>query len=136
MVELLKMTRGYVAKHLKINPETLRYYETQKLIKKPKRLENNYRVYDLEDVERVQFIIKAKELGFTLKEIKELLQLSLTEKSDRSKVRAMAKHKSKIIDDKINQLMKIKKILDDLVNACLHSEHNDHCPILKSFSKV
>lgn len=127
-----KMMRSNVAKKLHINPETLRYYEQQKLIKNPKRLENNYRIYDKEDISRIQFILMAKQLGFTLKEIKELLKLSITEKSDRKKVQILIAHKSKLIYEKLKQLTKLKKTLDDLLNICQTNETATDCPILKS----
>ncbi len=127
----LKLTRGSIAKKLKINPETLRYYETQKLIKKPVRLANNYRVYEEDDITRIKFILMAKNLGFSLKEIKELLHLSVTEKSDREKVRLLAQHKSQIIDEKIIQLTKMKRTLDELVVLCHSHKTAPECPILK-----
>lgn len=128
----MKWTRGYIAKKLKINLETLRYYEKQKLIKKPLRLLNNYRNYDDEDIMRLQFIIMAKELGFSLKEIKDLLNLSITEKSDRKKVRALVSSKSNIIENKIKQLTKIKVVLTELILLCHTNKTASHCPILKS----
>jgi DNA-binding transcriptional MerR regulator len=130
-----KMTRGSVAKKLKVNPETLRYYETQKLIKKPNRLENNYRIYDEEDMLRIKFIMMAKQLGFSLKEIKDLLSLSVTEKSDRNKVRILVSNKSNLIKEKIMQLTKMKKVLDELITLCKNNETASHCPILKTLYK-
>src|SRR5690349_532442 len=107
-------TRGYVAKLLAINPETLRFYEAQKLIKKPSRLANNYRIYDEDDLQRLRFILMAKKLGFTLKDIKELLSLSLANNSNRKKVRTISENKSKLIKEKISQLKQLKNTLDKL----------------------
>ncbi|MBV8801406.1 MAG: MerR family transcriptional regulator [Gammaproteobacteria bacterium] len=131
MANQTKMTRGNMAKQLNINAETLRYYETEKLIKKPKRLENNYRIYDNDDVERIKFILMAKEVGFNLSEIKELLSLSITTKSDRKKVRLLASDKSSLIKEKIAQLTKMKKTLDNLIMLCENNETALDCPILK-----
>lgn len=131
MVNLSKMTRGSIAKELDINPETLRYYEAQKLIKKSKRLDNNYRIYDEDDKTRIKFILMAKQLGFSLKEIKDLLNLSITIKSDRKKVRNLASHKSTLISEKITQLTKMKSVLDELILLCHGDETASHCPILK-----
>lgn len=132
MAKILKMTRGNIAKELNVNPETLRYYEEQKLIKKPRRLENNYRIYDEDDLMRIKFTLMAKQLGFSLKEIKDLLDLSITEKSDRKKVRILVSNKSNIINEKITQLTKIKTVLDELNSLCQSNETASHCPILKS----
>lgn len=125
------LTRGYIAKILKINPETIRYYESQKLIKKPIRLANNYRIYEENDIVRIKFILIAKNLGFSLKEIKDLLNLSLTEKSDREKIRSLAIKKSEIISEKLIQLTNIKKTLDELITLCYKQKSTVHCPILK-----
>jgi DNA-binding transcriptional MerR regulator len=132
MVKPVYLTRGHVAKQLKLHPETLRYYETTKLIGKPARLSNNYRAYNNEDVNKLKFIITAKELGFSLKETKELLNLSIDEKSNREKVRAIATQKSKIINEKIEQLSAIKKILDKLIKTCRTNKTEDGCPILEA----
>ena len=131
MANLSKLTRGSIAKELDINPETLRYYEEQKLIKKPKRLENNYRIYDEDDIIRIKFILTAKQLGFSLKEVKDLLSLSITTKSDRKKVRNIASNKSALISEKIAQLTKMKIVLDELILLCKTNETASHCPILK-----
>ncbi len=67
---------GELAKQIKINPKTIRYYEDIDLLPRPKRGTNNYRVYSLDTVNRLSFIRKAQGLGFTLREIKEVLTLS------------------------------------------------------------
>lgn len=64
---------GQLAEEVGINAETVRYYEKLKLLPRPKRKESRYRIYDETDLKRLMFIKRAKELGFTLKEIKELL---------------------------------------------------------------
>ncbi|WP_050742507.1 MerR family transcriptional regulator [Deferribacter desulfuricans] len=74
------LKRGQLAKIVGVNLETIRYYEQIGLLK-PKRSKSNYRLFSEEDVTKLQFIKKSKELGFTLKEIKELLELSLDDTS-------------------------------------------------------
>lgn len=128
----LRMTRGNIAKLININAETIRYYEEQKLIKKPQRLANNYRVYDEDDIKRIKFILMSKQLGFSLKEIKELLNLSITGKSDRKKVRNIVSNKLNLINEKIKQLSVMKSILNELFLLCQGTETATHCPILKS----
>ncbi len=66
---------GDLAKRANVNTETLRYYEREGLLPEPERTESGYRLYADEDVKRVQFIKRAQELGFSLKEVKELLAL-------------------------------------------------------------
>jgi DNA-binding transcriptional MerR regulator len=129
-----RWTRGSIAKQLQIHPETLRYYEVQRLIKKPLRSANNYRTYSEEDRQRLKFILAAKELGFSLKEIKELLNLSIDARANRAKVRVLAQKKSELINNKIDQLQKIKAVLDKLIKVCRTDRTTEHCPILKSIS--
>lgn len=71
-----KLTIGELAKQLSINPKTIRYYEDIKLLPKPKRSNNNYRVYSDDTLKRLHFIKKAQSLGFRLKEIKKVLSIS------------------------------------------------------------
>jgi len=70
-------TVGALADKAGINLETVRYYEKIGLMPKPKRKESHYRIYDENDFARLKFIVRAKELGFTLKEISELLSLKV-----------------------------------------------------------
>jgi DNA-binding transcriptional MerR regulator len=72
------LTIGEVAKQAHVRIETLRYYERTGLVASPPRSESNYRLYPQETVRRVQFIKRAQELGFSLKEIMELLSLRTT----------------------------------------------------------
>jgi DNA-binding transcriptional MerR regulator len=132
MVNTNYLTRGSIAKHLKLNPETLRYYESKGFIKKPGRLSNNYRIYNNKDMDKLKFIIMAKSLGFSLKEIKELLSLSLDEKTNRTRVRALTTLKSQLIAEKIKQLNAIKTVLDKLIKACQTQKTAGGCPILDS----
>ena len=69
------MSIGKVAHRVAVGVETLRFYEREGLLEKPTRLNSGYRAYPAATVNRVRFIKRAKELGFSLKEIKELLAL-------------------------------------------------------------
>lgn len=71
-----KLSIGELAKQLSINPKTIRYYEDIKLLPRPERGTNNYRVYSKDTLNRLHFIKKAKSLGFTLKEIRKVLSIS------------------------------------------------------------
>ncbi|NOG99779.1 MAG: heavy metal-responsive transcriptional regulator [Ignavibacteriae bacterium] len=124
---------GEIAKKVGVNIETLRYYEKIKLMPKPRRIESKYRMYDILDVQRLLFIKKAKELGFTLKEIKELLELKIESSATCGDVKIIAKHKIRDIENKITDLQKIKKILQKLVSQCVTEEiSKDECPILET----
>ncbi|MCF8242534.1 MAG: Zn(2+)-responsive transcriptional regulator [Melioribacteraceae bacterium] len=123
---------GEIAKSVGVNVETLRYYEKIKLMPKPKRKESRYRVYDDTDLKRLKFIVRAKELGFTLKEIKELLNLKIESSATCGDVKHLAEHKLTDIENRIKDLMNMKKVLTKLVHQCIQEEVSaDECPILE-----
>ncbi len=81
------LTTGKVARHAGVGVETIRFYEREGLIDKPPRREYGYRQYPQETISRVRFIRRAKKLGVTLKEIKELLSLRASPRSRYADVR-------------------------------------------------
>jgi len=126
---------GQVAKIVGINVETVRYYEKLKLLPKPKRKESHYRIYDEKDLKRLSFIKRAKELGFTLKEIKELFGLRIDSEAKCGDVKHLTGHKLKDVDNRINDLKKIRSVLVKLINQCVNEEvSSDECPILESIT--
>lgn len=123
---------GEIAKKVEVNVETLRYYEKIKLMPKPKRIESGYRVYDDSDLQRLLFIKRGKELGFTLKEIKELLELKIESTATCGDVKHLAEHKLTDIEERITDLKNIKKVLLKLINQCVCEEvSTEECPILE-----
>ena len=90
-------TIGQVAKHAGVGVETVRFYERKGLLEEPERKASGYRQFDEKVVDRIRFIRRAKELGFTLKEIKELLELRLDPATTCADVqsRAEARRRSK-----------------------------------------
>lgn len=124
---------GQLAEEVGINTETVRYYEKLKLLPKPKRKESRYRVYDEIDLKRLLFIKRAKELGFTLKEIKELFGLRIDSEAKCGDVKHLTKHKLEDVDNRISDLKKIRNILIKLIDQCVNEEiSSDECPILES----
>jgi len=127
------VTVGVLARETGINIETVRYYENIRLLPKPKRRESRYRVYDENDLARVKFIVRAKELGFTLKEIKDLLGLKIESTSTCGDIKNLAEEKIKIVDEKIRDLKNIKKHLSKLARQCVNEQvSTEECPIVKS----
>lgn len=123
---------GDIAEKVGVNVETLRYYEKIKIMPKPKRKESRYRIYDELDLRRLLFIKRAKELGFTLKEIKELLDLKIESTATCGDVKHLAEHKLNDIEERIKDLMNIKNVLLKLINQCVCEEvSTDECPILE-----
>jgi Zn(II)-responsive transcriptional regulator len=112
------MTRGEVADKADVNPETLRYYERKELIPKPRRSDGGIRLYDDSYVERLRFIQRAKELGFTLAEIKGLLDLRVDDEATCRDVKAQAEDKLDEVEAKLRDLRRIRDALTTLADAC------------------
>ena len=123
---------GSLAKQAQVNIQTIRYYERRELLPEPDRTASNYRVYPCTTVQRVRFIKQAQELGFTLKEIKELLALRITQGSDCSDVRSVASAKIEDIETRIASLQSMKKSLSKLVRTCSGKGDISECPILEA----
>jgi Hg(II)-responsive transcriptional regulator len=128
---------GQIAKQAGVNVETIRYYERLKLLPKPKRRESRYRVYDETDLKRLLFIKRAKELGFTLKEIKELLELKIESTATCGDVKHLAERKLQDVEKRINDLKNIKRVLIKLINQCTFEQlSTDKCPILEVIDNI
>jgi Hg(II)-responsive transcriptional regulator len=127
------LTRGELAKRSGVNIETLRYYEKRSLIDPPRRSAAGYRLYTPADILRIRFIKNAQKLGFTLKEIRELLKLRIKINSSCDSVLKKAEHKRAEIMVKIKDLQSMKRTLDQLIHKCEQSIPTEDCPILESF---
>lgn len=84
------LTIGKLAKACDVKVDTVRYYERRELLLPLARTDSGYRIYSTESIQRLDFILKAQSLGFTLKEIKELLELSENPETDCADVRNLA----------------------------------------------
>jgi MerR family transcriptional regulator, copper efflux regulator len=124
------ITIGLVARRAGVGVETVRFYERQGLIEEPPRRLSGYREYPEEVVARLWFIRRAKELGFTLSEIKELLALRLDPKTPAAEIRQRAEAKIAAIQAKIHSLQKMKKALAKLTAACGCHGTSAECPLL------
>ncbi len=105
---------GQIAKQISVNPKTIRYYEEINLLSKSKRGENNYRIYSQDTVKRLSFIKKAQTLGFTLREIKEVLSLRDRGFKPCTHVRDLLKQRVIDIDQKLAELSILKRELKKL----------------------
>jgi len=124
------LTIGVVAQRAGIGVETVRFYERQGLIEEPPRRLSGYREYSVEVVARLQFVRRAKELGFTLQEIKELLALRHDPAVPAADVKKRAEAKIAAIEAKIRSLQKMKKALAKLTTACSCQGTKAECPLL------
>ena len=122
-----------VAKKLNITTRTIRHYEELGIIKS-NRLENNYRVYDTKNYDKLKFLVRARNLGFSLKECKELIKLFENNTRQSSLVREIAKKKLNDLKLQIKELDNLKISLEWLVNKCPGNEKPD-CPIIDELAK-
>jgi MerR family mercuric resistance operon transcriptional regulator len=125
-----QLTIGKVARNAGLAIDTVRYYEREGLIEKPARSAAGYRRYEPEVVLRLRFIRQAKELGFTLSEIRELLALKVAAGKSCADVRARAEAKIADIEQRITQLNRMKRALAKLAAACSGRGPTSECPIL------
>jgi Hg(II)-responsive transcriptional regulator len=135
MMEMETLTIGKVAKRAGIGIETIRFYERQKLIDPPPRSAAGYRQYPESIVQRLRFIRRAKELGFSLKEIKELLTLQSDPQTTCSDITQRAEQKLADINKRINDLEKMRGALKVLLAACSSNETSAECPILQAIAE-
>jgi MerR family mercuric resistance operon transcriptional regulator len=124
------LTIGQIARHAGIGVETVRFYERQGLLAEPVRMKSGYRQYTEDVVVRLRFIKRAKELGFSLKEIRELLALRVDPDTTCAEVRKRAEEKVIDVEAKIEALKKIRKALKKLTAACSGQGPTSECPIL------
>ena len=129
-----KMTTSEVAERADVNIHTVRYYEKRGLLPEPPRTSAGYRQYDPEHVSHIRFIKRAQDLGFTLEEIGELLELR-AEPGAGSDVRAKTAEKVREIDAKISDLQRIRAKLVELGEACEHHGSPEDCLVLHALEE-
>ena len=129
------LTIGQLATQTKTGLETIRFYEREGLIEDPPRRPSGYRAYPPDTVQRVRFIRTAKALGFSLKEVGELLALRVDPIESCAHVKTIAQDKIADIEQRIRMLQRMRSTLRKLVTACQAREATSDCPILDSLDK-
>ena len=132
---MVKMTIGKLAEKAGVSTDTVRFYERRSLIEEPARTHSNYRIYLEEDVVRLKFIKKAKELGFSLSEIKELLTLRCDPDATKADVKLQTEVKVKVIEQRIEDLKVILSALKQLSAECDGLGPVSDCPIIKALEE-
>ena len=127
------LTIGKLARECGVGVETIRFYERKGLIEQPEQPASGYRKYPAETGARVKFIRNAKELGFSLREIGELLSLAETSKMSRKRMQSRTEAKIVEIDEKIAGLLRLKEELSGLVKVCRSGKRACRCPIVDAF---
>jgi MerR family mercuric resistance operon transcriptional regulator len=127
---------GEVANKSHVGVETVRFYEREGLIALPKRNVSGYRQYSESAIKQIQFIQHAKTLGFSLKEIRELIKLKSTRDTRCKSIKSTAKAKIADIQEKIDALKRMKMALEPLVAQCKSSDPISDCPILNALDET
>src|SRR4051812_7390509 len=124
------MRIGEIAGQAGVNIQTLRYYERRGLLRPTRRLASGYREYDLATIPLVHFIKNAQELGFTLREIGELIDLRAARSRSQLKVRQLAIAKIAEVDRRIHDLTSMRAELVNLVEQCKTVGTKKDCVII------
>jgi Hg(II)-responsive transcriptional regulator len=127
------MRIGEAAHLAGVNVQTLRYYERTGLLPRASRRPSGYREYDRATVQLVHFIKHAQELGFSLRDISELIALRHNPKNC-ARAGALARGKVQEIDRRVRNLTAIRKTLSALANACESGDANHECPIIEALT--
>ena len=129
------MLIGELAKKTNVSVDTIRYYEREKLIKPVSVRDSGYREFDTNSIETICFIVRAKDLGFSLKEIRGLLKLKNSPDTKCGEVKALAEKKLADVTAKISTLKTMKRDLNCLLNECTDAAASlNLCPIVDSLN--
>ena len=129
-------TIGTLAEKTRLSPDTLRYYEKEKLLEPVDRSESGYRLYDAETLRRVRFIRQAQDCGFRLAEIREFLDLSREGTGFSGEVRRKVFEKKRHLEQRIRAMQGMVRTLDRLGNLCCEVNRPiGDCPILAAFQE-
>jgi MerR family transcriptional regulator, mercuric resistance operon regulatory protein len=123
---------GELAEKCSVNKETIRYYERLGLIPEPNRTEKGYRMYSLQTIDRLNFIKRMQELGFTLIEIDKLLGIVDHNEVKCRDIYDFTVLKLEDIKRKIEDLKKIERMLIDLKDRCPENKNIYECPIIET----
>ena len=131
---------GQVARQAGVSVDTIRFYEKQRLLGPSRRTEGGFRLFAPEDLQNIQFIRRAQELGFSLTEIRELIILQGERVGACSHVRDMLTIKLNAVRHKISELRKLERHLAADLNECervLQTRNENHktCPVLRALTE-
>lgn len=126
------MNIGEASERSQLPAKTIRYYEDVGLVR-PDRARNGYRDYSTVDVHRLRFLQKARGLGFSVEECRQLLSLYDDRSRESAEVKRLAEAKLAEIERKIAELASLRAALGHLVAHC-HGDHRPDCPILEELA--
>jgi len=126
------MNIGEASKRSGLPRKTIRYYEEIGLLRADRR-ENGYRDYDISHIHKLRFVQRARGLGFSIEECRNLLSLYEDKSRASARVKAMAQARVAEIDSKLAELQGLRETLTALVSAC-HGDERPDCPILEDLA--
>lgn len=126
-----RLSIGELARQANVNIETIRYYERRGLLPEPPRNNSGHRQYSQEALKRTDFIKRCQNLGFSLKEITDILELRVTPTSTCADMKSRVGEKLTDVDKKINELVRIRDALSRLLKKCTGKGPIGSCPILE-----
>lgn len=129
------LTIGRLAKAAGVGIPTVRFYERRGLLPRPQRRASGYRNFEPDAIQRIRFIRHAQDLGFSLKEVEDLLDLRMDPKRSCADVRQQAMKKIADIDAKVAGLARMRKVLDRLIETCPGDAPTTDCPILEALAE-
>ncbi|MDZ3993908.1 Cu(I)-responsive transcriptional regulator [Pseudomonas sp. Teo4] len=127
------MNIGQAARRSGLSTKMIRYYESIGLLKPPTRSDSGYRLYQQEDLHRLAFIKRSRDLGFSLDEVAKLLTLWQDRQRASADVKALAMQHIEELNRRIEELVSLRDTLDELVAHCQGNDRPD-CPILKDLA--
>ncbi|MEX2156891.1 MAG: heavy metal-responsive transcriptional regulator [Gemmatimonadales bacterium] len=128
----MALTIGQVATAADVNIQTIRYYERRGLFPTARRTPSGYRQYTEDAVARLRFVKHAQKLGFSLKEIQELLALRVRHAAACDAVERKTRAKIALVEGRIGDLQRMKRTLERLAAACAARRPTEECPILEA----
>lgn len=124
-------TVGHLASQAKCNVETVRYYEKERLMPPPPRTNGGHRQYSSEHLKRLRFIRRCRELGFPINQVREMLKFVDEPHHTCGEVKGLTLVQLRVVDDKIRDLKRLKKALNEMYSQCNGGEYTmDDCPII------
>ncbi len=127
-----ELTIGRLAKAAGVNVETIRYYQRRGLVDEPYKPPGGHRRYTPSAASRVRFIKRAQQLGFTLEEVTGLLRLE--DGQSCRETRLLAEHKLALIEERIADLNRMRRMLNGLIAECARGQRPRSCPIIATLS--
>lgn len=131
----VNMLRNQVSKHLGVDIETIRFYENEGLISKPKRLDNGYRSYSKDNLVELKFIQHCRSLGVSIEEVRILKDLQ-TQSKECTQAKEIVSKNLTLIDQKIVDLKNLKKQLKALSDSCSGPGSAKDCAIVQSLTSA